>query len=129
VRGEVIEIGSLKTLRIPYYFFYFKSDAFPEETVKYPVMYWRYENSDAFREDITVKLPEGQDFTEVPKDVRLTYQKARYELTFEHKSPGILVVHRVIQTDRSVVAPQDYAAFRSYVEQILDAEAKLVAFK
>ncbi|HRI62267.1 MAG TPA: DUF3857 domain-containing protein, partial [Saprospiraceae bacterium] len=129
VRNEVIEIGELKTFRVPFYYYFLKPDAFQEETRNYPVNYWEYEDADEYREDILIEAPEGKQFTEIPKDATLTFAGTTYSLTYEKKSPTSLRVVRHIKASRANIPVKDYAAFRTFLDEVVAAENRYVAFK
>ncbi len=129
VKNEVLEIGDLKSFKVPYYFVFLKADAFSEEKRTHPVSYWRYEDCDAYHEDLTIHLPAGKQFSEVPKDVSLSFNGTTYSIHFEKKSADTLRVVRDIRINRADVPTKDWPALREFVEAVVTAETKYVAFK
>ncbi|MFN0173038.1 MAG: DUF3857 domain-containing protein [Saprospiraceae bacterium] len=129
VRNEVIEIGELQTFRVPFYHTFLKADAFQEETRKFPINYWEYEDTDEYHEEMNIEIPKGRQITEVPKDVTLSFEGIEYSLTFTKKSPTSLHVVRHIKIKRSNIQAKDYAEFRIFVDKVLAAENKYIAFK
>jgi hypothetical protein len=129
VRNEVLEIGDLKSFKIPYHFVFLKADAFASEKRVHPINYWQYEDCDAYNEDLTVILPEGTHLVEVPKDVSLEFNGTHFSIRFEQPAPGKLHVVRQIQINRADISSADYPAFRAFVEAVLAAESKYIAFK
>jgi tetratricopeptide (TPR) repeat protein len=129
VRNEVIEIGDLQTFRIPFYFVFLKADAFQEETRVFPINYWDYEDSDEYHEDIRIEVPAGRQITDIPKDVALRFGGIEYKLTYTKKSPTTVHLVRHIKTNRSNIQAKDYAEFRIFLDKVLSAENKYIAFK
>ncbi len=129
VKNEVIEVGDLSTMKVPYYNLFIKADAFQEETRTQPLNYWQYEDCDHYHEDITLNLPDGKQFTDVPKTVNLSYNGTQYSLKFEKKSASMIQVTRDIQVNRSNISVAEYPNFRKFMDDILAAEAKYIAFK
>jgi Flp pilus assembly protein TadD len=129
VKNEVIEVGELSTLKVPYYNLFIKADAFQEETRTMPLNYWQYEDCDHYHEEITLNLPDGKQFTDVPKSVNLSYNGTQYSLKFEKKSGSMIQVSRDIQVNRSNISVAEYPNFRKFMDDILAAEAKYIAFK
>jgi Transglutaminase-like superfamily/Domain of Unknown Function with PDB structure (DUF3857) len=129
VKNEVIEVGELSTMKVPYYNLFIKADAFQEETRTQPLNYWQYEDCDHYHEDITLNLPTGKQFTEVPKTVNLSYNGTQYTLKFEKKSAAVIQVTRDIQVNRANISVAEYPNFRKFMDDVLAAEAKYIAFK
>ena len=129
VRNEIIEIGDLKTFRVPFYYIFLKPDAFQEETRNFPINYWEYEDADEYREEVSIDAPAGKQFTEIPKDVALTFGGTQYSLTYKKNSATSLSVVRHIKINRSNIPAGDYAAFRTFVDEVVGAENRYVAFK
>lgn len=129
VRNEIIEIGELKTFRVPFYYYYLKPDAFPEETRQFPINYWEYEDADEYREEITVEVPEGRQFSEIPKNVQLTFSGTAYSLTYEKQSATSLRIVRDIKVNRANISEKDYPAFRTFLDEVVAAENRYIAFK
>lgn len=131
VKNEVVEIGELQTFKVPYYSVFVKAGAFPEEERTHPLSFWEYEDTDEYREEITVNLPAGKAFTDLPKDVSAKFEGiATYSLKFMKKAPGKLVVLREIKVKRDKDIPAaDYTRWRDFVDEVVGAESKFVAFK
>lgn len=129
VKNEVVQIGSLNTFKVPFYNLFVKADAFPEEERRTALSYWDYEDTDHYAESITVNLPSGKSFTEVPENLSLSFKNMTYSLKYEKVEAGKLKVVRDIQVARNDISVEDYKAWREFIDAILDAESKYVAFK
>ncbi len=129
VKNEVLEIGQLNTIKVPFHDIIFNASSFPEETRIHPLSYWEYEDTDHYHEEITVNLPAGKTFSEVPKDVLLTFKEMKYSLKYTLGVTGSLKIVREIDPKRVEIAAQDYELFRAFTEAVINAELRMIAFK
>jgi hypothetical protein len=129
VKNEVIEIGDLKSFKVPYFYTFLEANDFALENRSFPINYWNYENKDEYLEDLTVNLPDGLQFTDVPKDVSLSFNGTTYSIKFEKLDARKIRVVRNIKIKRDVIAAADYPAFKQFLEDALAAESKYLAFK
>ncbi len=130
VKNEVIEIGQMKTFKVPFADFFVRIDHFIEETREFPLCYWRYENTDRYVEEMTMQLTAPSQFVEIPKDLVTSFNDIHYKLTFKKVNPTTLKVIREVQIkSKKNILPEEYTKFREFVNTITTAEAKYVAFK
>ena len=130
-RNEIIEIGELRTFRIPFFYTFLQSDMLQEELEArtFPVNYWEYEDADEYLEEFTVNLPEGKQFTEIPKDVTLAFGGSEYKLTYKKAGATSIQVTRQIKVKRDIIPVNQYAAFRQFIDDVVSAENRYIAFK
>lgn len=129
VKNEVVQIGALSTFKVPFYNLFVKADAFTEEERRTVLSYWDYEDIDHYLDVTIVNLPEGKTFTEVPENLQLTFKNMTYSLKYEKVGTTQLKVVRDIQVQRDDIAVEEYKLWRAFVDAVLDAESKYVAFK
>jgi tetratricopeptide (TPR) repeat protein len=129
VKNEIIEIGDMKTFKVPYADIFVRVDNFSEETRNFPINYWRYENTEEYLEDLTIQLAAGKQFVEVPKDLTADFNGIKYQLTFKKVSPTTVRVIRRVQIAIKDIAPEDYQKFKDFINTVVSAEAKYLAFK
>lgn len=129
VKNEVMQIGDMQTIKVPFFNVFFAADAFNDEERTHPIKYWDYEDTDQYTETVTIKVPEGKQFSEIPKDINLSFGEMKYALKYKQTQPGVLEVKRDIQTVRNVIPPDQYANFRNFVDAVIAAETRWVAFK
>ena len=129
VRNEIIEIGELKTFRVPFYYTFIKPDVFQEETRSFPINYGEYEDADDYLEDITVNLPQGKQLSDIPKDLILGFGGIEYSLTYKKLSATSLQIIRRIKVNRNNIPASEYTAFRTFVDEVVNAENRYVAYK
>ncbi len=129
VKNEVMEIGSLQTFKIPYFNTFVNASAFTEETRTLPLSYWEYEDNDEYADEITVELPAGKAFTEIPTDAALNFKGFKYSLKFQKAAAGTLKINRKITVQREDVPAAEYPKFKEFMDEIVAAESKFVAYK
>ncbi len=129
VKNEVIEIGDIKTIKVPFYNSFFKSNAFQEETRTQDVNYWEYEDTDGYTDEVNITLPDGKQFNDIPKDKLFNFNNSVYTLKYVKKSPNALQVLREIKVNRDNIPVAQYAGFKTFMDDILSAESKYISFK
>lgn len=129
VKNEVIEIGELKTFKVPYSDIFVRADHFIEEERKFPISYWKYEDTDEYLEEMTIQLPAGKLFIEIPKDVELSFNGTKYKLTFKKVSPTLVKIYRSVKINKADIPTADYLKFKQFVNDVTAIEGKYIAFK
>ncbi|MBC7319475.1 DUF3857 domain-containing protein [bacterium] len=102
------------------------SESVAKKERKYPINYWSpYTNRDI----VTYKLPEGSKIVYLPEDLVLDKPFAYYSMRFS-VSGNILKVERVFQIRSILITPDDYPAYRSFIESIVakDREKVVIGF-
>ncbi|MFM2269081.1 MAG: hypothetical protein RL757_2522, partial [Bacteroidota bacterium] len=130
IKGEVAEIGDLKTLKVPYYNDFVKANSFQEETRTLPLNYIEYESLDRYNDQIELVLPDGKQFDAAPKNVDLTFKGIKYTIQFEKIAANKMKVTRRIDIEkRENVSPQEYPKFKEFMDEVVNAEGKYISFK
>ena len=129
VKNEVVEIGDLKTFKVPFFSTFLKADAFQLETRTLPLNYLEYEDVDLYKETVVFNLSEGKVFSDAPQNINLSFKGIKYTLSFEKKSATQMQVTRTIDVVRQNISVEDYPAFREFVDEVVAAESKYISFK
>jgi len=128
VKNEIIEAGSMKMIKIPFIDVIATLDNFNADKREFPVEYWSYENVDNYETIVTFKLPAGQQFVEVPGDTELSNKGNMYSLKYIKEGESLKVVRKAILV-RENVSTTDYADFKKFMNDIVEAESKYIVFK
>lgn len=104
-------------------------DLVAPQTRKYTLEYWAYQFEDMTTEIITLELPDGKSFVEMPQNVSLNCQNASYSLTFDTQQKGKLIATRIFKMTKDVISPDEYTDFRNFLNQMNDADEKQFAIK
>ena len=81
-----------------------------------------------FDETRTIRLPPGATVVDLPPAAHLTSPFGSLNFTVEQR-PGALLVRRVMVLARDRVTPQEYPAFRAFVQSVDDALARRVTVR
>ncbi len=129
VKNQVVEIGELQTFKVPFFHTFVKADAFPEDERKFAIAYWDYEETDQYDETVTVSVPEGRRISDIPKDVNLSFNGTVYSLRYVRDGDTRLNIIRTIKVNRDNIPAEKYDEFKKFVQAIVTAENKYVAFR
>ena len=130
VKNEVINVGDLNMIKPPFLDVVVTVDIFNNEPRKYPFEYNQYENVDNYDTEITIELPAGKSFDQVPGNVQSTFNDMKYNLSYEKVAPNRLVIKRTFLTNtRATISPEDHSKMRDFFNLIVKAEQKYISFK
>lgn len=129
VKDEISELGDLKMLKIPFEDIVATVDNFSLTERKFPVEYYRYEDVDEYETEIEIAAPAGTKFVELPKDQTFNFLGSTYTLKYVQKDKNHLTIIRKASLKKSNVAPENYAAMKDFLNNIVKAEYKFIAFK
>lgn len=129
VSNEVIQIGDLQSFKIPFADILVTADPFSKEERLYDVEYNLYEKVDLYEDKLIVEIPEGQNFENLPKDVSLSYLDFKYDLKFKVLDSRHLEISRNFVPMRRQFSKEEYKDLRAFLNKVLAAESKYVAFK
>jgi hypothetical protein len=129
VKDEIAEIGNLRTFKIAYPDVVASLTNFAAATRTYAINYNDYEDTDYYETNVTVDAPTGRSFIELPKNEELTFKNMRFSLQYTLLSPGKLYILRKFASDRNTIPAADYTAFKTFLEKIVKAEQKMIAYK
>lgn len=98
------------------------------EERKFPVEFWKYKNDDVVSETLNIKIPEGKELTEAPANLHYSCNIADYNLDFTLVNDE-LIVKRQMKYKDDYVPLKDYNNFKKFFENVINADAKQIAFK
>lgn len=128
-KNSLQEVAGMKIFKLPW------SDAvktlsmFALETRKYPFEFWGYLYCDRESENVNITLAQGKQFVEIPKNVKLECSVATYELIFDVKKTGEINAKRIFTKKKDVVNPEEYPAFREFMNSVSENDNKQYAIK
>lgn len=130
VKGEIMEVGSLKTLKVPFVTRMGRVDNFTEETRKYNIPYWKVENTDLDVETVIIEIPTGTQFVDIPKNVTYQCDVFSAEYTYTKQADNKLLVVRRVKSQRNQdITPEKYPDFKKTITQLADEEGRFITFK
>ena len=129
IKNEVVEVGEMKMFKIPFGDVIATIDNFSKDERAFPLEYWRYEDVDQYETVIHINIPAGKKFIEVPRAEVLTFGKSSYSIQYKLTGTNSLTVTRKASLVRKDISPKDYMTFKDFMNKIVKAEAKYIAFK
>jgi predicted Zn-dependent protease len=128
VNNVLQDVAGMKIFKLPW-IDKNSPDLIAPQTRKYPLEYWAYQLEDIITEIMTLELPTGKTLVETPQNVSLDCANASYTLTFDTKQKGKLIATRIFTLKKDVVSNEEYPAFRSFLNQMNEADEKQFAIK
>jgi len=129
IKDEIAEIGSLHTFKLPFVDVVASLSKLPAGTREYPLNYNKFEDTDVYETTILVELPPGKKLVELPAGEELTFGGLRYSLVYSSPAPDKLQVKRKFTSDRNEIPANKYVDFRTFMEKIVKAEQKMIAYQ
>ena len=128
-KGVLQDVAGMKIFKLPW------TDALNSlsfvtlEERKYPLEFWSYIYIDSAVEELGIVLPPNKQFVEIPRNVKLECSVASYELTFDIKPGKEIKAKRVFIKKKDIVSPEEYKAFRDFINAVGENDAKQYAIK
>jgi predicted Zn-dependent protease len=129
IKDEIAEIGSLKTFKLIFPDVVATSNHFSSPTREYPVNYQKYEDTDYYETNVRVELPSGKKLLEVPGNVSLNFGGMTYDLRYTLVEPELLLVSRKFKSNRVRVDVKDYTNLKTFLDEIVKAEKRMIAYQ
>jgi tetratricopeptide (TPR) repeat protein len=129
VKDEVAEIGSLRTFKLPFIDIVASLSRLPANARTYPVDYNDYEDTDFYETVIIVEAPKGKKLVELPSNEKFSFGGMEYSLSYRIDSSNRLEVVRKFSSNRNEIPVKEYMNFRTFVEKIVKAEQRMIAFQ
>jgi len=129
IKNALQEVAGMKIMKFPWTERISSLDIVTEETRKYPLQLWSYMPDEINSEEMIINLPLGKKFVELPKDEHFGCANASYDLTFDTKTPGKVIVRRIIHRKSEQVSIQEYSAFRDFMNRVSELDNKQYAIK
>ncbi|MDR2057237.1 MAG: DUF3857 domain-containing protein [Dysgonamonadaceae bacterium] len=128
VTGALQDVADMKIFKLPW------SDNIESASVvalderKYPFELWQYVFSSEY-EQITLFLPAGKQFAEIPTNIHLECAAASYELKYTLDAKGSLIATRTFKKKKEIVLPEEYAEFKDFINAASSSDGKQYAIK
>jgi hypothetical protein len=128
VNNAFIRIDDLDIFRIPFTDNFSSTDFLSDNNREYPLEMWKYKIADEYSEQIYIKIPEGKQLAEMPKNVEYNNKIANYQMSFKIEN-GYLIAERKLTFTDDVVSKEDFAGFKEFFINVVNMDTKQIAFK
>ncbi len=123
------KVGNIQIVKVPFVTKPFTKDVIAIENRTTDIKYINYEVQNEYLEEITLILPENSSFIEIPKSEIFEFKKFKYSITYALDVPNRLKIIRKATTPWDRLESEDYGAYKSFVEKILNVETLVLGFK
>lgn len=129
VKNEVSEIGTIQTFKIIYPDLVASLDNFSSDSRTYPFQYMNYEDIDEYETIVNISAPIGKKFIEVPASENISLKDMRFSIHYALKTPHNLIITRKFSSNRQNIPAAEYTLLKDFMEKIVKAEQKFIAYK
>jgi len=127
IKNAMQEVAGMKIFKLPWSEGVISLEEVAPETRKYSLDFWWYVPDDVQDEKIILILPQGKKFVEIPKNVKIECTNASYELRFDTKKSGEVIVKRIFKRKTESVSPEEYTEFRNFMHAVSQNDNKQYA--
>lgn len=129
VDNMVQELAGMKVFRLVWADSFGTLEELSLEKRKYPFLTWAAGNYTEDKQTISVKIPEGMELVEIPKDLQLECPIARYSLKYDTSEAGIFKATREFIPKKSIVSIEEYAEFTKFMRGVSQNDEKQYVVK
>jgi tetratricopeptide (TPR) repeat protein len=122
------EIAGMKIVKLPWTDSYSSSEIVSLDKRNFSLDLWNFSSTPYDREIMTIILPQGKKWIEIPKNVNYKCSSLSYSLTYQLK-PGQLVVTREVRYLKDEIPVNEYPEFKQVVTKMAEADKQQMAFK
>lgn len=126
---KTTKIGSLKTFIIPFFSTPYTQNIINLEKRNYPINYNSYETIDEYKEHFVIKLPEENQFVELPENKTLTFKNHTCSISYNLVKPNELVIDLETFPGSGDVLVEEYQDFKNFIREVLEIREQIIAFK
>ncbi|NOU19492.1 MAG: DUF3857 domain-containing protein [Bacteroidales bacterium] len=129
IENKIIELGGLKAIKPVFFEDIFTTNAFLEEKRTQPILYWKYEDCDYYETEVTLELPNGLNFMDLPANFKLDKSYIKYSLEIVKLAGNKVKLIRKVSVNNATLPASIYTDFKQTMKVILKAEDIYLAFK
>jgi tetratricopeptide (TPR) repeat protein len=121
------EVGKMQIFELPWSDKFDSPPFMATEEREFPIELWAYLDVEKYQEKLIIDIPAGKRLADLPKDVKISCKNATYTLIFR-KSGNQVIVDRLLTITNDRVMPEDYAAFRQFLGNVVKADKQQLGF-
>ena len=122
------EIAGMKIIKLPWADAYSNFDFLSLDKRTYPFNLWNFSYTPFDNEELTITLPAGKKWVEIPKNIYYECSAISFSMTFEMKGDE-MVVTRNIKYLKDQIPVNEYKIFKETMTKIAEADRKQYAYK
>ena len=78
---------------------------------------------------MVLNIPSDKSFSEIPENKTVSFLDHKYSITYELINKNALKVNRVVTIPWDNIKIEQYAAFKKFIETVIETEEQIVGFK
>jgi len=122
------EIAGMQIIKLPWGDAYSNLQFVSLEKRTYPFNLWSFSSTPYDKETITVSLPAGKKWVEIPKNISYSCSSISFTMNYEMKQDK-LVVTREVKYLKDQIPVEEYKEFKEIMSKIAEADRKQMAYK
>ena len=122
------EIAGMQIVKLPWADGYSNFSFLSMEKRTYPFNLWSFSSTPFDNEVLTVTLPAGKKWVELPKNISYSCSAISFTMNFEMKGDK-LIVTRDLKYLKDQIPVDEFKSFKETVSKIVEADRKQYAFK
>ncbi len=126
---NINKLGELYAFKIPYFLNPYNNSIIQEDKRAYPIDYKKYENTDSYKEGMTIRLEENQKFIDIPKNIDLKFSNHHFSIQYILVNSNELKMTISSRVNSENITVDDYPDFKEYVKDVLDTRKTLITFQ
>jgi tetratricopeptide (TPR) repeat protein len=129
ITKALTEVAGIKLIKLPWADAVLSLNFVALETRTQAFNYAAFTDIDRYSEEIEFTLPDGSKLAEMPKNVNLECNVAKFEMAFKMSKSGKLIATRTFTIKSDTVLPADYIKFKEFYSSIAELDTKQYALK
>lgn len=129
VENGLTKVGSFKTIKIPFSDEISKLSLFDSEDRTYEMDFNLYENTDIYKEKITLELEDGLSFIELPKNADYAYADYYYKFSVNKLADNKIEIYREFKAPRESFSVESLDDLRTFISNAMEVENTQLVMK
>lgn len=122
------KVGTLYLFKLPWANEFEQLDFLSNAERKYPISIWKFDEINRTTENMEVTIPADKKLFEMPESQTIDSKYATYTIEFNKKG-NKLFVEKKIKYKTGYIPVDEYEAFRSFYQKVLESDKRQIAFK
>ncbi len=122
------KVGSLYLFKLPWANEFEQLNFLSNAERKYPISIWKFDEINRTIENMVVTIPADKKLFEMPESQTIDSKYATYTIEFNKKG-NKLFIEKTVKYKTGYVPVDEYEAFRSFYQKIIESDKQQIAFK
>ncbi len=129
VKNAITSVGNLKIFPMYWTDADYNVDYLSEDTRNFNLDYYERNYTDFDKEVMTVTIPVGKTFSEMPSSKTLSFEDYMdYSINYEVKG-NVMIATREFKLKKGIITKEKYSKFKDFFNQITEEDSKQIGYK